>query len=114
MLMLCCNFKSSFFLFSTSGTNSVFLVTPFLGMAKALGSIGKATKAIEFYHRAITILESSRGAESEDLVIPLFGLGSLLLQEGKAKDAETAFLRLNLFLFLFFFFFNGLLFLLLY
>ncbi|XP_062120075.1 uncharacterized protein LOC133834472 [Humulus lupulus] len=76
------------------GTNSVFLVTPFLGMAKALASIGKATKAIEFYHRSITVLESNRGLQSEDLVIPLFGLGNLLLQEGKAKDAETPFLRI--------------------
>ncbi|KAM6586530.1 hypothetical protein CsatA_009135 [Cannabis sativa] len=75
-------------------TNSVFLVTPFLGMAKALASTGKATKAIEFYHRSITILESSRGPQSEDLVIPLFGLGNLLLQEGKAKDSETPFLRI--------------------
>lgn len=62
-------------------------------MGKALGSTGKATKAIEFYDRAITILESSRGAQTEDLVIPLFGLGNLLLQEGKSKDAETPFLR---------------------
>ncbi|KAF4380368.1 hypothetical protein F8388_024661 [Cannabis sativa] len=76
------------------GKNSVFLVTPFLGMAKALASIGKATKAIEFYHRSVTILESSRGPQSEDLVIPLFGLGNLLLQEGKAKDSETPFLRI--------------------
>ncbi|PON81247.1 N-terminal acetyltransferase A, auxiliary subunit [Trema orientale] len=76
------------------GRESVFLVTPFLGMAKALGSMGKAAKAIELYHRTITILESGRGAQSEDLVIPLFGLGNLLLQEGKAKDAETPFLRI--------------------
>lgn len=79
-----------------SGKNSVFLVTPYLGMAKCLGSTGKATKAIEFYNSAISILESSRGAESEDLIMPLFGLGNLLLKERKAKDSETSFLRLDL------------------
>ncbi|XP_024029789.1 LOW QUALITY PROTEIN: uncharacterized protein LOC112094053 [Morus notabilis] len=76
------------------GKNSVFLVTPYLGMAKSLGSSGKATEAIEFYNRAITILESSRGVESEDLIVPLFGLGNILIQEGKAMEAETPFLRI--------------------
>ena len=75
-------------------------MTPYLGIAKAHGSTGKATKAIEFYHRAITTLESSRGAESEDLIMPLFSLGNLLLQEGKAKEAETSFLRSKLFFFM--------------
>ncbi|PRQ60462.1 putative tetratricopeptide-like helical domain-containing protein [Rosa chinensis] len=76
------------------GKNSVFLITPILGMAKVLSSIGRTTKAVELYHRAITLLESSRGAESEDLVIPLFGLGSLLLKQGKPIEAETPFLRI--------------------
>lgn len=76
------------------------LVTPRLGMAKALGSIGKATKAIEIYQHVISLLESSRGAESKDLVIPLLSLGNLLLKEGKANDAESHFTRLS-FLFLF-------------
>lgn len=68
-------------------------MTPYLGIAKAYGSTGKATKAIKFYHRAITVLESSRGTESEDLIAPLFSLCNLLLKEGKAKEAETSFLR---------------------
>ncbi|PQQ04267.1 nephrocystin-3 isoform X1 [Prunus yedoensis var. nudiflora] len=59
-----------------------------------LSSIGRTSKAVEFYHRAISLLESSRGAESEDLVIPLFGVGSLLLKEGKPVEAETPFLRI--------------------
>ncbi|KAI5347226.1 hypothetical protein L3X38_015105 [Prunus dulcis] len=76
------------------GKNSVFLITPILGMAKVLGSIGRTSKAVEFYHRAISLLESSRGAESEDLVVPLFGVGSLLLKEGKPVEAESPFLRI--------------------
>lgn len=81
----------------SSGKNSVFLITPILGMAKVLSSIGRTSKAVEFYHRAISLLESSRGAESEDLVIPLFGVGSLLLKEGKPVEAESPFLRFNCF-----------------
>ncbi|KAG6650458.1 hypothetical protein I3843_06G040300 [Carya illinoinensis] len=76
------------------GKNSIFLVTPLLGMAKALGSIGRSTKAVEIYHRAITILELSKGAESEDLVVALFGLGNLLLKEGRSSDAEPHFIRI--------------------
>lgn len=79
----------------SSGKNSVFLITPILGMAKVLSSIGRTTKAVDLYHRAITLLESSRGTESEDLVIPLFGLASLLLKQGKPIEAETSFLRFN-------------------
>ncbi|ONI25658.1 hypothetical protein PRUPE_2G313200 [Prunus persica] len=79
---------------SIYGKNSVFLITPILGMAKVLSSIGRTSKAVEFYHRAISLLESSRGAESEDLVIPLFGVGSLLLKEGKPVEAESPFLRI--------------------
>jgi hypothetical protein len=67
-------------------------------MAKILGSIGKATKAIEVYQRVISILESSRGAESKDLVVPLSGLGNLLIKEGRATDAESLFNRLLYFL----------------
>ena len=73
-----------------------------LGLAKALGSIGRVTKAVEVYHRIITILELDRGAESEDLVLPLFGLGNLLIKEGKAKDAESAFVRLHCFFHVYF------------
>lgn len=80
------------------GKGSAFLVSPLLGMAKILGSIGKATKAIEVYQRVISILESSRGAESKDLVVPLSGLGNLLIKEGRATDAESLFNRLLYFL----------------
>lgn len=66
-------------------------------MAKSLGSSGKATRAIEFYNLAISILESSRGIENEDLIMPLLGLGNMLLQGGKATEAENPFLRLNFF-----------------
>lgn len=71
----------------------MYLVTPILGMAKVLGSIGRATKAVEFYHRSISILESCRSTENEDLIIPLYGLGNLLLKEGKLVEAESPFLR---------------------
>lgn len=63
-------------------------------MAKVLSSTGKTTKAVDIYHRVIHILELSRGAESEDLVVPLFGLGNLLIKEGRATDAENSFIRL--------------------
>lgn len=66
-------------------------------MAKSLGSSGKATRAIEFYNLAISLLESSRGIENKDLIMPLLGLGNMLLQEGKATEAENPFLRLNFF-----------------
>ena len=67
---------------------------PFLGMGKALSSVGRATKAIDIYHRTISILESNLGAESKELVVPLTSLGNLLINEGKAEDAENAFTRL--------------------
>lgn len=69
-------------------------------MAKVFGSIGKASKAIEIYQLVITFLESNRGAESKDLVVPLLSLANLLLKEGRANDAESHFTRLS-FLFLF-------------
>ncbi|KAJ9546142.1 hypothetical protein OSB04_025849 [Centaurea solstitialis] len=53
-----------------------------------------ATKAIDIYHRAISILESNMGAESKELAVPLNALGNLLMEEGKAEDAGTAFLRI--------------------
>lgn len=65
-----------------------------LGLAKVQGSVGRATKAVAIYHRVITILETNGGAESEDLVLPLSGLGNILIKEGKALDAERAFSRL--------------------
>ncbi|XP_059435205.1 uncharacterized protein LOC132168133 isoform X1 [Corylus avellana] len=76
------------------GKNSIFLITPLLGMAKVLGNIGRSTKAVETYNHTISILELSRGAESEDLVVVLFALGNLLLKEGRAADAETHFVRI--------------------
>lgn len=71
-------------------------------MAKVLGSIGRATKAVEIYHRVITILELNRGTESADLVLPLFSLGNLFIKEGKAVDAESVFIRLVSFFFFLF------------
>ncbi|CAN1731607.1 NPHP3 [Linum perenne] len=76
------------------GKSSTFLVSPLLGMAKGLASVKSTKKAVEIYHRAIHILESSSGAESEDLIVPLFALGNLLVKEGNATDAETPFLRI--------------------
>lgn len=64
-----------------------------MGMAKVLRSIGRVTKAITIYHRAVDILEKNRGAKSEELVVPLFALGNLFISEGKATDAETCFSR---------------------
>ena len=72
-------------------------------MAKVLGAIGRSTKAVETYHRAIAILELNKGAESEDLVVALFGLGNILLKEGRTTDAETHFVRLLSFIYVFFF-----------
>lgn len=66
---------------------------PLLGMGKALGSAGRAIKAIDIYHRTISILESNMGAESKELVVPLNALGNLLIEEGKVKDAENTFMR---------------------
>ncbi|KAG2310452.1 hypothetical protein Bca52824_022009 [Brassica carinata] len=62
--------------------------------SKSYGSYGKANKAISVYERTVTILERSRGSESEDLVVPLFSLGKLLLKEGKADEAEAPFTRI--------------------
>jgi hypothetical protein len=81
------------------GKDSTILVTPHLGMAKALGSIGKTTKAIKIYQHVITLLESNRGAESKDLVVPLLSLGNLLLKEERANDAESHFSRLSFLIF---------------
>lgn len=78
---------------SLLGECSTLLVTPLLGLAKSFGSYGKATKAIGVYERTLTILERNRGSESEDLVVPLFSLGKLLLKEGKADEAEIPFTR---------------------
>lgn len=72
---------------------SAFLVTPLLGMANALGSTRRTTKAVEVYNRAIAIVEQDRGVESEELVVPLSGLGNLLVKEGKADLAENTFTR---------------------
>lgn len=63
-----------------------------MGIAKVLGSSGRASEAIETYHRVIDILESNR-REGEELIVPLSSLGNLLLKEGKASDAECTFNR---------------------
>ena len=72
-------------------------------MAKVLGAIGRSIKAVETYHRAIAILELNKGAESEDLVVALFGLGNILLKEGRTTDAEAHFVRLLSFIYVIFF-----------
>ena len=85
------------------GENSIYIITPLLGMAKVLGAIGRSTKAVETYHRAISILELNKGAESEDLVVALLGLGNILLKEGRMTNAETHFVRLLSFIYVIFF-----------
>ncbi|KAF5947517.1 hypothetical protein HYC85_013474 [Camellia sinensis] len=44
------------------------------------------------YRCLLTILELSKGADSEDLVVPLLGLDNLLMKKGKAKDTENPFI----------------------
>lgn len=78
--------------FPLLGTQSSLLCTPLIGMAKMLGSIGRASEAIETYHHIIKILESRRG-DGEELIVPLSALGNLLQKEGKASDAEFTFNR---------------------
>ncbi|KAJ0981366.1 hypothetical protein J5N97_009621 [Dioscorea zingiberensis] len=73
------------------GSQSPFLITPLLGMAKALNLIGRPSKAITIYQRSIAILEMVRGTDSEELVIPLFSLGNIFICEGKAAEAESCF-----------------------
>ena len=86
---------SNIFLFP--GENSEFLVKPYLGIFGSLDSTGKATEAIEFCHRALRILELSRGVDSKKVVNPLYCLGILLLRQGKAKDAKAHFITFKLF-----------------
>ena len=76
-------------LFLVSGKSSSTLVNTCLIIGNCLSSFGETTKAIEFYHHAITILESISGAEAEELIIILAKRCSLLIEEVKAKDAET-------------------------
>ncbi|XP_022891097.1 nephrocystin-3 [Olea europaea var. sylvestris] len=78
----------------TYGNNSSFLTMLLLGMAKVLGSMGRASEAMETYQRVITLLESSRGGENEELAVPLLALGNLLVKEGRAPDAESPFNRI--------------------
>ncbi|KAL3846165.1 hypothetical protein ACJIZ3_003568 [Penstemon smallii] len=75
------------------GNKSSLLCTPLLGLAKVLGTSGKATEAIETYQRVITQSEYSRAGEGEELVVPLCALGDLLMKEGRASDAEKPFTR---------------------
>ncbi|CDP05043.1 unnamed protein product [Coffea canephora] len=76
------------------GNSSTFLVTPMLGIAKVLGSTGRATESIETYHLVIKILESGRGVVCEELLLPLTSLGNLLLKEGRSSEAENVFKRI--------------------
>ncbi|XP_073032745.1 uncharacterized protein [Primulina eburnea] len=95
------NFEKSIYFYRRSleimerkfGLNNSLLCTPLLGMARALGSDGRATEAIKTYERVIMVLESSRGEEGEELAVPLCALGNLLIKEGKASDAEYPFNR---------------------
>ncbi|KAK9914522.1 hypothetical protein M0R45_038296 [Rubus argutus] len=80
-------------------------------MGSMYSTLGKFEKSMLVYRRAIDNMENiygknsvflithqfwawQKGAESEDLVIPLFGLASLLLKQGKPIEAETPFLRI--------------------
>lgn len=76
------------------GNSSSFLVTPMLGIAKVLGSTGRATESIETYQLVIKILESGRGLVCEELLLPLTSLGNLLLKEGRPSEAENVFKRI--------------------
>ncbi|XP_072961485.1 uncharacterized protein [Typha angustifolia] len=76
------------------GNDNPLLIPPLMGMAKVFTSIGRSTKAIVIYHRAVGILEKTSGKESKELVVPLFGLGNLLINVGKAAEAETCFSRI--------------------
>lgn len=64
-----------------------------LGKAKVLKSTGRVTEAIDTYHQTVNILEKNRGTESEELVIPLFALGDLQIDEGMVLEAEYSFKR---------------------
>ncbi|KAH9621521.1 hypothetical protein KSS87_019334 [Heliosperma pusillum] len=76
------------------GEHNIFLVTPLLGLAKVLGSNGRASEAAEIYKRVITIMESRYGADNANIILPLACLGNLLLGQGKADDAEHPFTRI--------------------
>ncbi|CAI9086921.1 OLC1v1020852C2 [Oldenlandia corymbosa var. corymbosa] len=76
------------------GVRSSLLVSPMLGMAKALGSNKKVTEAVTTYQRVIELLEYHKGRLCEELVLPLFALGKLFLSEGRVSEAEIAFERI--------------------
>ncbi|KAH9606482.1 hypothetical protein KSS87_016426 [Heliosperma pusillum] len=76
------------------GEHNIFLVTPLLGLAKVLGSNGRASEAAGIYKRVITIMESRYGADNANIILPLACLGNLLLGQGKADDAEHPFTRI--------------------
>lgn len=99
IIIINCNIECSFLLFQLNfflftGDSNPFLITPLMGRAKAFRVIGRSTKAIAIYHRAIKILEQNRGIESEELVVPLFSLGDICISEGKASEAESCFRRI--------------------
>lgn len=79
--------------YSDVGRSTPFLIPSLMGMAKVYSSIGRASKAVETYNWVVNILEKSRGTESEDVMVPLLGLGNLYIKEGKASDAENCFNR---------------------
>lgn len=76
-----------------AGKDSPFLITPLMGMAKVYRLLGRSTKSAALYHKSVDIVEKSRGADSEELVVPLASLGNLFINEGKAVDAEACFRR---------------------
>eukprot|EP00257_Ricinus_communis_P017943 XP_015576515.1 uncharacterized protein LOC8268186 isoform X3 [Ricinus communis] len=65
-------------------------------MGSMYSALGKFEKSMIAYQRVISVLESKygRGAESKELVVPLFGLGNLLMKEGRTTDAEIHFIRI--------------------
>ncbi|CAN6444491.1 unnamed protein product [Victoria cruziana] len=76
------------------GRESLFLVSPLLGMARAFASSGRAKEGIRTFHRVIHFYEGSKGGDDEDLVLPLSSLGNLLVSEGKIEEAEKCFNRI--------------------
>ncbi|XP_031499556.1 uncharacterized protein LOC116263877 isoform X2 [Nymphaea colorata] len=76
------------------GKQSLFLVSPLLGIARAFASSGRAKEGIKTFHEVIHLYERSKGGDDEDLVFPLSSLGNLLVSEGKIEEAENCFSRI--------------------
>ncbi|GMP70608.1 hypothetical protein CsSME_00029397 [Camellia sinensis var. sinensis] len=65
----------------------------FLLLAASLAPPSSCPSILGWLYRCLlTILELSKGADSEDLVVPLLGLDNLLMKKGKAKDTENPFI----------------------